>query len=1188
MLDFSLRHPVTVMVAMVGIILGSVFAVQRMKFDVFPDLNMPVIYVAQPYGGMDSAQMEGLITNYYEYAFLYMTGIDHVESKNIQHTALIKIYFHPGTDMAQAMAEAAIYANRCKAFFPPGTVPPFIMRLDASMVPVAYVVMACDQRAIGELSDMMLFKVRPVLASLPGASAPMPFGSAFRTIIVHLDPERLRAYNLSPNDVANALNVGNLITPSGNAQIGPDNPVVSVNSMVSKKEELGDIPLKLGSNVYMRDVGWFEDGTDIPTGYALVNGHRSIYLPINKTGDASTLDVANELKEALPRMQTLVPEDVHLSLEFDQSPYVTGAVGGVVEESVIGAVLTGLMVLLFLRDWRSVIVVVLTIPLALFGAVVGLFAVGQTINLMTLGGLSLAVGILVDEGTVVIENIHTRMGKTASLASAVRTGTAETIVPNMLAMLCILAVFLPSFLMEGAARGLFIPLSIAVGFAMIIAFLLSTSFVPVTAIWLVKHFHHHEDPDAGGFSFARIRRNYGKFVRRALPYRWMIIPSYLIVALLVLLIFGTQVGREIAPTVDSGQFQIRIHTPTGSNLDLNEDLTRQTLEQVKDLAGADNIAISVAYVGIPAPTLTVNSIYLWSGGTDQSIMRVALVKDCGLRVAELQAKLRDELPKRIKPWLKTRLEKDGVPSSLAAERSQQVTFSYEPSDVVNQVMSFGSPTPIEIVVSGPNMMVNKQYADRIHANLQGIKSLRDLQFVQSLDYPRVKVDIDRERASFAGITVADAANSLIAGTFSSRYVLPIFWADPTSGIGYQIQVEVPPARVDSVNQVGMIPLKKTSDGGQLELRDIAKIHKETMPEEYDRLNQLRYISLTANIEGEDLGRVSNHIDEAINAARMYQVTDNRIDALRHATGWRAWLTYVGFSDTGAPEDVLNKLKTMKDKQCGTKDEFVAELGKVLTPEELNQWKDRITSECLGPPRGVQVQVRGQVLPMLQMFKGLVVGLALAVVMVALLLTAYFQSPRLALVASGTAPAVIAGVALALYITNTTLNIESFMGAIMAIGVAVANAILLVTFAERNRQTGMSAAEAAVTGASERLRPILMTSCAMIAGMVPMALGYGQGGEQTASLGRAVIGGLLAATAATLLILPHVFAIVLGRSPAGSPSLHPHDRDSRHYDPTDGAEADGHAAESHSAPGGHGEPHTSTERPPHTDGETPIH
>jgi multidrug efflux pump subunit AcrB len=396
-----------------------------------------------------------------------------------------------------------------------------------------------------------------------------------------------------------------------------------------------------------------------------------------------------------------------------------------------------------------------------------------------------------------------------------------------------------------------------------------------------------------------------------------------------------------------------------------------------------------------------------------------------------------------------------------------VRFSFEPADVVNQVMSFGSPTPIEVVVRGPSLPDNKAYADKVFAELSKISSLRDLQFVQAMDYPRIKVEIDRERAGQAGVTVAEASTSLVAATSSSRYVLPVFWADPKSGIGYQVQLEIPPARMNSTNEVGMIPIKKTESGGQLLLRDVAKVKSETMPEEYDRINQMRMISMTANIEGEDLGRVANHIDKALR-------------------------------DAGET------------------------------------------------PRGLKVEVRGQVPPMTQMFQGLGVGLALAVVVVFLLLTTYFQSIRLALVASATSPAVVAGVALALYVTGTTLNIESFMGAIMAIGVAVANAILLVTFAERNRKMGASSASAAVNGASERLRPILMTSCAMIAGMVPMALGMGEGGEQTAPLGRAVIGGLTAATFATLLILPSVFAVVMGRSTAQSPSIDPDDPASRFF------------------------------------------
>jgi multidrug efflux pump subunit AcrB len=496
------------------------------------------------------------------------------------------------------------------------------------------------------------------------------------------------------------------------------------------------------------------------------------------------------------------------------------------------------------------------------------------------------------------------------------------------------------------------------------------------------------------------------------------------------------------------------------------------------------------------------------------------------------------------------------------------------------------------VVSGPDLTVNKAYADKINARLKQIHSLRDLQYVQALDYPRIMIDIDRERAGFAGISVADAANSMIAATFSSRYVLPVFWADPRTGIGYQVQVEVPPAHVNSIGEIERIPLKKLTDGstnggGQLEMRDIATVRKETMPEEYDRLNQLRYISQTANIDGEDLGRVNAQINEALKALR-FELTDEKLVNLKQPAGWRKWVsenTPIHFSGLADPviEGLKQKLKPMINKEYPTEDAFEKELATHLTAEEMNSYKERLVSEADSPPRGVQVEVRGQVPPMNQMFSGLATGLVLAVIMVLLLLTAYFQSIRLAVVASATAPAVVAGVLTALYLTGTTLNIESFMGAIMAIGVAVANAILLVTFAERNRQTGMSSTEAAVHGASERLRPILMTSCAMIAGMFPMALGYGEGGEQTAALGRAVIGGLLFATGATLLILPHVFAVVLGKSEARSPSLHPADADSKHYDPTGGADQPPHHGH-HDAGAAHGGHVAHGEAPPADEGE----
>lgn len=483
----ALRRPVTVLVVMVAIVLAAVLSLRRMAIDIFPNMGVPIIYVAQPYGGMDPAQMEGYLTNYYEYHFLYVSGIEHVESKNIQGAALMKLYFHPGTNMSQAMAEVIAHVNRSRSFMPVGTVPPFVMRFDAGSVPVGFLVMSSETRSIKEIQDRALFRVRPMFASLPGVSAPPPFGGSARSVVIRVDPDRLWSLRMSPEEVISALSKGNLISPSGNVRIGSLMPVVRVNSVVSDIHELAGIPIRDGNPaVYLGDIASIEDGSDIQVGSALVDGRNTVYIPVTKRAEASTLAVVNRVKAALPRMQESVPEDIKVSFEFDQSPYVTHAISGLALEGLLGAGLTGLMVLLFLRDWRSALVVILNIPLALFAAVFALWLTGQTINIMTLGGLALAVGILVDEATVAIENIHVHLANGKPLASAVLDGSTETAVPRLLAMLCVLAVFIPSFFMVGAARALFVPLSLAVGFSMMGSYLLSSTFVPVMSVRLFR------------------------------------------------------------------------------------------------------------------------------------------------------------------------------------------------------------------------------------------------------------------------------------------------------------------------------------------------------------------------------------------------------------------------------------------------------------------------------------------------------------------------------------------------------------------------------------------------------------------------------------------------------------------------------------------------------------------------------
>ncbi len=1043
---FALRRPLTVMVMVVAIALGSGLAVYRMPVDIFPNLNLPVIYVAQPYGGMDPAQMEGLLTNYYEYHFLYIGGIHHVESKNIQGVALMKLFFHPGTDMSQAMAETIGYVTRSRAFMPPGTVSPFVMRFDVGSIPVGFLVLKSETKSLGEIQDQALFKVRPMFASLPGVSAPPPFGGNQRTVAIRVDPDRLRSYRMSPDEVINALSTGNTISPSGTVRIGDEMPIVPINSLVKQVKELENIPIRPGQepSVYIRDVATVHDASDVPTGYALGNGRRAVYILVTKRADASTLSVVNHVKAAIPGMQAVLPDDIEVSFELDQSPTVTRSMWTVVTEGAVGAALTGLMVLLFLRDWRSVIVVVLNIPIALCGALVGLWLTGQTINIMTLGGLALAIGILVDESTVEVENIHHQMERTRSVARSVRRGNQQTAVPRLLAMLCVLAVFIPSFFMQGAGRALFVPLALAVGFAMVTSYLLSSTFVPVLSTWLLRHRERRDR--SRKTAFERAQETYGRAVGGIVRWRWLVVPAYLAASLAVILLVGPTLGVEIFPKVDAGRFQLRLRAPDGTRYEKTERLALAALRQIEKEVGKDGIETSVGYVGLLPSTYPINAIFQWTGGPEEAILRVALKDGSKVNIERLKERLRETL----------------------AEQMPGVRLSFEPADIVSEVMSFGSPTPIDVSVTGPNLAENRAFAGKIREELAEIPSLRDLQYGLSLDYPTVNIDLDRERAGISGVTAQDVARSVLTATSSSRFVVPNYWPDPKTGIGYQVQVEIPYQIMNSMSEVETVPIQRPGLDRQVLLRDVATVSRGNMPGQFNRYNMKRSVNLTANIASEDLGRVAGHIDRAL----------RRVGA---------------------------------------------------------------------PPKGATVDVRGQIAPMKEILQGLAFGLGMSIAVILLLLTANFQSVKLALVVVSTTPAVVAGVVLMLWVTGTTVNLQSFMGAIMAVGVAVANAILLVTFAEEHRRTQEAGADvAAVEGARGRLRPILMTSCAMIAGMVPMAAGWGEGGEQTAPLGRAVIGGLAAATLATLVVLPTVFALVQGMAKRHSASLDPDDPDSPHY------------------------------------------
>ena len=1081
---FALRHPYSVMVGVVALILGGALALYRTKVDIFPALNQPVVYVCQPYGGLDPNQVEGLLTNYYEFHFLYVSGISRVESKNIQGMALMKLYFHPGTDMAQSMAETVAAVNRARFMMPPGTVPPFVSRFDTGSAAIGYLVLSSESRPIKDIQDMATLKVRPGFSNIPGISTPPAFGGNQRAIVVNLDMDELRGLNLTPEDIVDAIGTGNVVSPSGNVRMGDRLVLVPSNAMAGANpiKDLGNIAVTKGPNPrYLRDVvdkeKGIEDSSDITSGYVLVNGRRSVYMLVTKRADASTLDVVRELRKSLPKLQEQVPDDVKIEFAFDQSPIVTEAMKGVAFEGLLGAGLTGLMVVLFLRDWRAVIVVVLNIPLALLASLIGIWLCGHTINLMTLGGLALAVGILVDEATVEVENIHTQMDKTDSMARAVRLGNAETAVPRLLALMCILAVFIPSAFMEGSARALFLPLSVSVAFAMIASYFLSSTFVPVLCVWLLKApAQHASGPNA-------LQRLYERIASAAVLLRHLLVPGYLAGTAAIIVILGSQIGREIFPSVDRGQFQLRLRAPTGTRIERTEELAQEALRFIKTEVGPENIELSVGYVGMFPTNYPVQAIYQWTSGPEETYVKVSLRKGTGIRIEDLKKKLREKLPEHLRNWLSDKWRAEGLSGDEIAKRAKGLRTSFEPADIINEVMSFGSPTPVEVVVFGPKLPETIAHAEKIRTELAKIKTLRDLQSMQAQDYPTIEVRVDRERAGTYGVKMSDVSRSLVAATASSRYLAPNYWRDPATGQGYIVQVQVPFAKMSSAGEIELMPVKgnhaayPTGEAGGMTggigrsvlLRDVAEVREGTMPGEVDRYNMRRTISLTANVEGGDLGSVDAEVRRAVAAAG-------------------------------------------------------------------------------DPPRGATVVVRGQLEPMVQIFQGMGIGLVLTVLVIFLLLTAYFQSIRLSLAAVAAVPGALAGVVLTLLLTGTTLNLQSFMGAIMTCGVAVANAILLITFAERERLVnGANARVAATTAGRTRLRPILMTTCAMISGMIPMALGFGEGGDQTAPLGRAVVGGLTLATVATLFVLPGVFTLLQRKTSIASASLDPDDPASRHFD-----------------------------------------
>lgn len=1039
----ALRKPISVLVFVAGLVFFGISSMRSIKVDILPQMNLPVIYIAHPFGGYTPSQMEAYFAKQYVNVLLFANGVKSIETKNIQGLTLIKLTYYQGTNMAQAAAEISAFTNRVQAVFPPGSQPPFVIRFDASSLPVGQLVLSSPTRSNNELQDLANVYVRASFTAIPGLLAPSPFGGSPRTIEINVDPDALRAHNLTPDQIVDAIRINNQTAPSGNVRIGKTNFITPTNNTIRELKDFENIPLFKGNveNLYLKDVAKVKDGADITSGYALINGKRSVYISIAKAGDASTWEIVSSLKKNLPKIQSTLPDDVKLSYEFDQSVYVINAVKSLIKEGVIGALLTGLMVLLFLGDKRAALIVILTIPTSIISGVLFLKLFGQTINIMSLSGLALAIGILVDESTVTIENIHQHfdMGKTK--ARAIWDACKEIAFPKLLILLCILSVFAPALTMTGIPGALFLPLALAIGFSMIISFILSQTFVPVMANWLMKP--HAPTVAAKPGRFDRFRDRFLKVLNSLMNYRRTVVASYLAGSiLLALLLLGT-IGRDVLPKVNSSQFQLRLRAPDGIRIEETEQKAQLLLGEIKKMVGDDHLAISSVYIGQHPSLYSINPVYLFTAGPHEAVFQVGL-KDVEM---DMDA-FRDSVRNHAKVLL------------------PDVKLSFEPIELTEKVLSQGSPTPLEVRFAGKDKKRNIAYARKFITELQKLSYLRDIQIPQSFDYPALDINVDRTRAAQMGVDMNDVSRSLIASTSSSRFTEKNIWIDEKVGLSYNVQVQVPLNQMVSQGDMEQIPLLRNTN--RPVLGDVATITRDTTYGENDNLGATPYVSVTANLDHTDLGTASKDINRAI-----------------------------------------------------------AALGEI--------------------PRGLFIEPIGLSTVLTDTFDNLQTGLVVAIIVIFLMLSANFQSFRVPLVILTTVPAVVLGSLLMLMATGSTLNLQSYMGIIMSVGVSIANAVLMITNAEQLRRDNGNAMTSALQAASLRLRPIIMTSLAMIAGMLPMAIGEGEGGDQVSPLGRAVIGGLIASTLVVLVILPMVFTWFQGKTSIVSVSLDPDDTESQYYD-----------------------------------------
>ncbi len=1026
---WTLGRPYWLMSLLIAVIAMGVLSIISIPKDLFPDLHIPVIYVAQPYTGMSPEQMESFLVYNYEYHFLNLNNLERMESRSIQGLGMIKLVFHSGTDMAAAIAEVVNYANRAKAYMPAGTVPPYVLRFDAGSAPVGQLVFEdpAHRYPLKTLQDAALFRIRPIFATVKGLMAPPPFGGSPRTIVIRVHPDRMRSYGFGPEQIVQALGQGNVIAPSGVLHLGQNLYTVPSNATVSRLEELKHIEVGRfqGVPVFMEDVAEVADDQDEEFGMALAESTPSIYVPVAKTADASTLDIVSQVKNLLPKVQAVLPAGMHVRFVFDESVRIRQALASLVQEGILGAILSGLMILLFLKDWRSSVVVMLSIPLGIFIALIGLWFTDMSLNMMTLGGLALAVGIMVDQSTVVIEHVHASKTTHTSYVQAVVFGSRHTIEPNGVALVSILIVFVSVFFMQGTIRYLFMPMAIAVAYALVASYFLSISWVPLALCWF------HQQKKAMTVTLEQdgwlLRRYYEQMLRSLFRYRGLVMLVYVASSTWAGIFLWPSLSESLFPRADGGRLQIRLHTPAGTSLHYTAQRAKEVLEVINHDLWPGRITYSLAFVGTHSPSYPINAIYLWTSDSNEAVLGVQVQSPHHESNSQIEEHLRQVLHRKF----------------------PDLRFSFEPADLMQQILNLGARTPIEINIVGSNLNTVQSIVQTLEHKLTALPCLRDVQQEQLSQIPAVRVDINRTLAAALDLPVQTISRNMAAATASSRLTLPNFWSDPATGISYRVQVQVPQADLSSLQEFERLPIAKTQ-AGPLYLGNVASIQKSTVLGELDRINMQRTLTIQASYVGNDLAGVYHLIDQTIHTLKI--------------------------------------------------------------------------------PQGYEIQLRGLHEPLNSMLVSLKIGSLVAMLAIFLVLSGFFQSYRLAFCVLACLPGVFTGVALLLELSGTSINIQSLIGTIMVEGVAMANAILLIRFCSSLRRQGVSTYRAMLHGASSRIRPILMTSFAMLAGMIPMALGLGEGGTQSAALGRAVMGGLLGALPTTLVVLPFLFDLIQKGTP----------------------------------------------------------